>query len=75
MKTQSKYKTIVGEMAQVLSRHKLNPQEASYVAAMMFIGAVETDLKEYPDSQREEFCHRFVNYFYAEKRRAKTQIN
>lgn len=75
MQTQSEYKTIVGEMAQVLSRHKLNTREASYAAAMMFIGAVETDLKGYPDSRREELCHRFVNYFYTDKRRAKTQIN
>lgn len=75
MKTKSEYKTILCEMAQVLSRHHLNTQEASYASAMMFIGAVETDLKEYPDSHKEIFCHSFIANYFQEKCKSKTQMN
>lgn len=75
MKTQSEYKKIVGEMAQVLQRHKLDTREASYASAMMFIGAVENDLKDYSDSAKEAFCHDVIQNFYAEKRKAKSQID
>lgn len=71
----SEYTTIVTEMAQVLSRHNLNTREASYASAMMFIGAVETDLKEYPDCEREAFCHSVIENFYAEKQKSKLQMN
>lgn len=67
MKTNEEYKAIVMEMAKVLSRHKLNTQEASYAAAMMFIGAVETDLEGYSESQKEAFCHGMIQNYFAEK--------
>lgn len=70
-----KYKTIVCEMAQVLSRHHLNTQEASCASAMMFIGAAETDLKEYPDSEKEAFCHSLITNYFQEKRKAKSRMN
>lgn len=69
------YKTIVAEMAEVLSRHHLSTREASFASAMMFIAAVETDLKEYPDSQREAFCHSIIQGFYANKNKSKAQMN
>lgn len=72
MKTNSEYKTIAGEMAQVLSHHKLNTREASYASAMMFICAVETDLKEYPDSQKEVFCHSVITNYFQEKMKGKS---
>lgn len=75
MKTEPKYKAIVLEMAQVLSRNKLNTREASLASAIMFVGTVENDMKDDPDDQREEFCHNVIQYFYAEKRRTKSQMN
>lgn len=73
--TTNDYKAIVAEMAKVLSRHKLNTREASYASAMMFIGAVETDLKEYPDSHREAFCHNVIQGFYANKNNSNLKMN
>lgn len=75
MKTQSEYMKIVGEIAQVLQRHKLDTQDAAYASAMMFIGAVENNLKYYSDSKKEAFCHDVIQNFYAEKRKSKAQID
>lgn len=75
MEIEKDYKAIVGELAQVLSRHKLNTREASYAASMMFIAAVETDLVGYPDSHRESFCHSLIHGFYEAKQKSKTQLN
>lgn len=73
--TSNDYKAIVAEMAQVLSRHHLSTREATYASAMMFIGAVETDFDEYPDSHREAFCHSVIQGFYANKNNSKSNMN
>lgn len=72
MKTQEKYKAIVMELAYVLSCHDLSTSEASYAAAMMFLGAVETNMSDFPDSMKEAYCVRIVQYYFAEKRKAQS---
>lgn len=75
MKTIADYKSIVNEMTQVLAHHKLDAKEASYVSMMLFLEAVDNDLKQCPESYREKFCHRLVHHFFDEKRKAKSQMN
>lgn len=75
MLTQEEYKTIVMEMADVLTSHHLTTSEALSAAATIFFGTVDADFKGYTENQKEAYCKSLIENYYAQRRETKSQLN